>query len=375
MVKIAAPGYIMETSRCCPAVGMGRLWRIALNGLSVYRMAHGIGAATAVAVVLTILDFVAVGAGTDAYYSDPARPAVIELAHPPLPYGSNRNDGEAGFPQENAGISAYYRIPAAQIDGVPDSAAHRLNVQGVARALTAPPEDEELLRAAPAEVVNLGLNFGIITIPMLQGASVASTPPPTEVSVYFDDQGWIIAYLPANTPPAAIWRYNLAEPAANGDNANSALDDNFLSRAIGLAVSAAASEADSSIDAYAGPSGYYDWQNPQCDAYVLFSNSVGKQNPHPVRFLIPERIEHIRASAAALIIDPREGGSADMSRVYVDDVEVVSSSRDTAQTPHSAANFPLARAAGPVSQHTMTVTASPGVAAAGVVMLMYDKPN
>ena len=374
MVKTATPGYIMETSRCCPAVGMGRLWRIALNGLSVYRIAHAIGAATAVAFMLTILDFVAVGAGTDAYYADPARPAVIELAHPPLPYGPNRNDGEAGFPRENAGISAYYRIPTAQIDGVPDNTAHRLNVKAVATALTSPLENDELLRAAPAEVVNLGLNFGIITIPM-QGAIVPSTPPPTEVSVYFDDQGWIIAYLPANTPPAAIWRYSSAEPAANGDNANSDLDDNFLSRAIGLVVSAAMPEADSNIDAYAGPSGYYDWQNPQCDAYVLFSNSVGKQDPHPVRFIIPERIEHIRASAAVLTIDPRESGSTDVSRLYVDDIEVVSSSRDTEQTPHRAANFTLARADGPVSQHAMTITASPGVEAAGVVMLMYDKPN
>lgn len=353
---------------------MGRLWRIALNGLSVYRIAHGIGAATAVAVMLTILDFVAVGAGTDAYYADPARPAVIELARPPLPYGSNRNAGEAGFPQENAGISAYYRIPAAQIDGVPDNTARRLNVQDVARALISPLEDDEILRADPAEVVNLGLNFGIITIPM-QGASVASTPPTTEVSVYFDDQGWIITYLPANTPPAAIWRYNSAEPAANGDNANSALDDNFLSRAIGLVVSAAASEADSNIDAYAGPSGYYDWQNPQCDAYVLFSNSVGKQEPHPVRFIIPERIEHIRASAAVLTIDALEDGSTDVSQLYVDDVEVVSASRDKAQTPYRAGNFTLARAAGPVSQHAMTIDASAGVEAAGVVMLMYDKPN
>ncbi len=346
-----------------------------MNGLSVYRIAHGIGAATAVAVMLTILDFVAVGAGTDAYYADPARPAVIELARPPLPYGSNRNDGEAGFPQENAGISAYYRIPAAQIDGTSGSTANRLNVQAVATALTSPLADEELLRAAPAEVVNLGLNFGIITIPMLQGASVASTPPPTEVRVYFDDQGWIIAYLPANTPPAAIWRYSSAEPAANGDNANSDLDDNFLSRAIELVVSAAAAEADFNTDAYAGPSGYYDWQNPQCDAYVLFSNSVGKQSPHPVRFIIPERIEHIRASAAVLTIDHIEGGSADVSQLYVDDVAVVSASRDPEQTPHSAANFTLARADGPVSHHTMTVTASAGVEAAGVVMLMYDKPE
>ena len=357
-----------------PPVRTGRLWRIALNGLSVYRIAHGLGAAMAVAVMLTILDFVAVGAKADAYYADPARPAVMELARPPLPYGSNRNDGEAGFPQENAGISAYYRIPAAQIDGAADSTARRLNVQAVATALISPMEDDELLRAGPADVVNLGLNFGIITIPM-QGAIASSTPPPTEVSVYFDDQGWIIAYLPANTPPAAIWRYNSAEPAANGDNANSDLDDNFLSRAIGLIVSAAESEADSNIDAYAGPAGYYDWQNPQCDAYVLFSNSVGKQDPHPVRFLIPERIEHIRASAAVLTIDHREGGSADVSQLYVDDVAVVSSSRDTAQTPHRAANFTLARADGPVSQHAMTIEASAGVAAAGVVMLMYDKPG
>ena len=337
-----------------------------MTGLRAYRIAHGIGVAMAVAILLTILDFAAVGAGVDADYANPSRPAVMELSRPPLPYGSNRNDGETGFPQDDAGISAYYRIPAPQTG----STASRLDVMAVTIALTSPPGGADSVRAGTAEIINLGLNFGVIAIPM-QGAIVPSTPRSTKVSVYFDDQGWIIAYLPAGTPAAAIWRYDAAATTANSGNANSELDDNFLSRAIGLVVSA----ANASVDAYAGPSGYYDWRCPHCDAYVLFSNSVGKQSSHPVRFLIPERIGEIRASAAVLIIDHQEGGSADTSRLYVDSGEVVSASRDTAQTPHSAANFDLVRADGPVSQHAMTIEASAGVAAVGVVMLMYDKPG
>ena len=341
-----------------------------MTGLRAYRIAHGIGVAMAVVAMLTILDFAAVGARADADYADPTRPAAMELSRPPLPYGSNRSDGETGFPQDDAGISAYYRIPAPQTGSATDSTAPRLDVMAVVIALTSPPDAADQQRSGPAEIINMGLNFGIITIPM-QGAIVPSTPPSTEVSVYFDDQGWIIAYLPAGTPAAAIWRYDAAERTAAAANSNSGLDDNFLSRASGLVVSA----ANASVDAYAGPSGYYDWKNPHCDAYVLFSNSVGKQSSHPVRFLIPERIGEIRASAAVLIIDHQEGGSADTSRLYVDSGEVVSASRDTAQTPHSAANFTLVRADGPVSQHTMTIEAAAGVAAVGVVMLMYDKPG
>ena len=343
-----------------------------MTGLRTYRIAHGIGVAIAVAILLTILDFVAVGAIADANYADPTRPAVMELARPPLPYGSNRNDGETGFPQDDAGISAYYRIPAPQASGTTDSTASRLDVLAVAIALSSPPDAADQQRAGPAEIINLGLNFGIIAIPM-QGAVVASTPPPTEVNVYFDDQGWIIAYLPANTPPAAIWRYDAAQPTADSDrnNANSGLDDNFLSRAIGLVVSA----ADAGVAAYADPSGYYDWQNPLCDAYVLFSNSVGKQDSHAIRFLIPERIGHIQASAAVLIIDHPEDGSTEQATLRVDGAAKVSASRATDQKQHDVASFALEIADGPVSQHAMTIEAAAGVAAVGVVMLMYDKPG
>lgn len=320
--------------------------------------------------MLAILDFAAVGAPADAYYADPSRPAVMDLARPPLPYGPNRNDGETGFPQDDAGISAYYRIPAPQTGSATDSTAPRLDVMAVAIALTSPPDAADPVRADEAAIINLGLNFGIIAIPM-QGAVVPSTPSPTEVSVYFDDQGWIIAYLPADTPAAAIWRYDGAERTAAAANSNSELDDNFLSRAIGLVVSAAAS----SVDAYAGPSGYYDWKNPQCDAYVLFSNRVGKQSSHPVRFLIPERIDDIKASAAVLIIDHPEGGSTEQAQLRVDGAVKVSASRATDQKQHNVASFDLEIADGPVSQHAMTIEAAAGVAAVGVVMLMYDKPG
>lgn len=293
-----------------------------------------------------------------AYYADPSRPAAMELAPPPLPASDRASDGETGFPKADAGISAYYRIPAPQ-DG------NRLDIMDVVIALTAPAPADDELRAGPADIINLGLNFGIIAIPM-HGAVAASTPPPTTVNVYFDDQGWIIAYLPKGTPPAAIWRYSAGN---DDDDANAALEDDFLARAIKLVAKSGADAV-----GHISPAGYYDWQNPECDAYVLFSNHIGGPADHPVRFIIPSAIDAVQASAAVLITSHTEGGSADRAELRVDDAAVVSASRDPAQRQHNAVNFDLTLADGPVSQHTMAITGD-SISAAGVVMLLYDKPG
>ena len=329
------------------------------TALNAHRIARRAGIAIMLVVMSTMPTFAAAVDPAAAYYADASRPAAMELAPPPLPASNRTSDGEVGFPKADAGISAYYRIPAP-----PDG--QRLDIMAVVIALTAEPGADDEMRAGAADIINLGLNFGIIEIPM-HGAVTASTPPPTEVRVYFDDQGWIIAYLPKDKPAAAIWRYG----GNDGGDGNDALDGNFLARAIELVVS----ESGSETDGYAGPSGYYDWQNPDCDAYVAFSNRIGEQDSVPVRFLIPDRIKQIQASAAVLIIDHSEGGSPDTAELQVDDVAVVSASRDTEQSPHNAINFDLTRAEGLVSEHNMAVIASrDGISAAGVVMLLYDKP-
>lgn len=319
-------------------------------------------------VMSTIPAFVFAGAADPAaaYYADASRPAAMELTPPPLPVSDSSSDGEVGFPKADAGISAYYRIPSAQDGNRQDR--NRLDIMAVVIALTSEPDAADDMRAGAADIINLGLNFGIIAIPMQNSPALASTPPPTTVRVYFDDQGWIIAYLPKDKPAAAIWRYGGNDDGGDG---NDALDGNFLARAIELVVS------ESGVDAagYAGPSGYYDWQNPDCDAYVAFSNSVGAQPANPVRFLIPDRIKQIQASAAVLIIDHSIGGSTETAELQVDGIAVVSASRDTTQSPHSTDNFDLEIDDGLVSEHNMAVIASrDGISAAGVVMLLYDKP-
>ena len=310
----------------------------------------------ALAVMLTTPPLAAAVDPAAAYYADPSRPAAMELAPPPLPSSDTASDSETGFPKADAGISAYYRIPDPQ-DG------NRLDIMDVVIALTAPAPADDEVRAGPADIINLGLNFGIIAIPM-HGAVAASTPPSTTVNVYFDDQGWIIAYLPKDTPAAAIWRYS-----GNGADANAALDDDFLARAIGLVA-----ESGADADGYTGPSGYYDWQNPECDAYVLFSNRISGPADRPVRFIIPSAIDSVQASAAVLITSHTERGSIDRADLQVDGETVVSASRDPAQSQHNAVNFDLDLADGPVSQHTMAITGD-GISAAGVVMLLYDKPG
>ena len=76
-----------------------------------------------------------------------------------------------------------------------------------------------------------------------------------------------------------------------------------------------------------------------------------------------------------LIIDHPEDGSTEGAKLLVDGAVKVSASRATDQKQHDVTSFALEIADGPVSQHAMTIEAAAGVAAVGVVMLMYDKPG
>ena len=121
--------------------------------------------------------------------------------------------------------------------------------------------------------MDIGFNFGIIRLPM--HAAFVSPRPTENVTVYFDDQGWIVAYLPTGKPAAAIWKYK----SVGDTTGNAELANNLLVLAINEVLKAndasAARVGHSAVD-------YYDWENADCDAFALFS-AVADGAEHPIR--------------------------------------------------------------------------------------------
>ena len=266
------------------------------------------------AVVFAVLSAVNASTATAVWYDvDATVAAEVELSPPSARFAAANSD-DTGFPAEDVGFSAYLQVPATTDSTGNANTSPRLDVVATALALETPPPASDPIRAGAGTVVGLGSNFAIVTLPLRP--ALDQLLPPTNVNVYFDDQGWVVGYLPAGHPAAAIWRYSSAR-AANDDeyDSNADLANNLLVLAINATLSAANANPDTVTSAMVS---YFDWEHPDCDAYVLFSNSAIGTDSHPVRFLVPSAIKRVHASAAVLITTHPEGGSASFADLMVD---------------------------------------------------------
>ncbi len=331
------------------------------------------GGVNVVVAVLVVGALLAIGVPThtaDSFHVDPSAVIGFELSQPSSGFAAAANSDDTGFPEQDAGFSAYYQVPAPADSTGNATTSPRLDVIATAIALETPPAAEDPVRDGAGTVVDLGSNFAIVTLPLRP--ALDQRLPPTNVNVYFDDQGWVVAYLPAGHPAAAIWRYSSAH-ADNDDeyDSNADLANNLLVLAINATLTAA--KADIPKVTYSMV-GYYDWQNPDCDAYVLFSNTAKGRESNPVGFLVPSTIKDLHASGAVLITSHTEGGSASSAELRVDgEVEATAQAEKTIL---ATTKFDLNRPDAVVSQHQMSIIVTEeNMTAAGVVMLLYNKPG
>ena len=242
----------------------------------------------------------------------PADAVVIQPLIAPAGFTAADEDPETAFREAEAGFSAYYRVPApAGAEG--QSESERLNVGTITSALTSPPGSSEEIRTGAGEKVDIGLNFGIIKLPMR--AAVTDSHDPTEtITVYYDDQGWVVAYLPKGTPAAAIWKYKSMGDTTNDETE---LKNNLLVLAINEVLKAdnAATISPSNVK-------YYDWEYKACNAFVLFSAVTKDGESSPVKFVVPSKITGIQASAAVVIAGQIDDGSDVTATVLIDEAEV-----------------------------------------------------
>ena len=320
-----------------------------------------------VALSAALLFWVSNGTPAETSYAPTSAATVWDLAEPDDLVAASQGDDTTAFREEDAGFSAHYRVPHhLQGDG-PDDLRPRLNIMDITEALLKAPDESNANRNKPGRHVDSGANFGIVILPMHAAIGFGNQVGPKEVTVYYDDRGWVVAYLPADEPAAGVWRYDTANQPEND------LQRNLLVLAINEVLTAAKNDVPEIAEADDGTVGYYHWQHPEHNAFVLFSHESNGGTSDPVRFVVPPTIESILASASVLTTSvPTSGQSTVTAKLMVDDSEAVK-----VEQPDRLAvsGFTLERTDDASRLYEVTVAVDAGATAAGAVMLVYTKPG
>ena len=314
------------------------------------------------ALVVALLAALCLGYGSvvDGRSANPARVAVHPLSAPSGVVAAEP-DPETAFREEDAGISAYLRVSAQPGGG----SQTRLNVKSIVDVLTSLPDDASIRGAG--KLVDWGANFGIVELPMT--AAVISPAPVENVTVYFDDQGWIVTYLPHDRPAAALWKHGSADGGTVDDaKADEDLERNLLVIAINEVMTA---HDPGAADVNPSEVTYYDWTCPQCDAFVLFSGVSSSGTPDEIKFVVPYTISLVRASAAVVMTEQIDIGDSVTANVAVAGKVIATANADK---PLNSASFNLARDVDSTSLHRVVIDSPPDNVSVGAILLVYDRP-
>lgn len=333
------------------------------------------GVAVLVSLLLSVAILLMPNRDAEGRYLRPDVSGALELSHPGAAFHNTAADSSTAFREEDAGFSAYYRAPKPADADTSGTAPPRLNISAITDQLRALPDESDTARTQDqaGEVVEQGVNFAIVTIKM--NAAIRQDDA-QKITLYYDDRGWIVAYLRHDEPAAAIWRYRPLN-AADGDTAkgpNELLADNLLILGINAVLKANNSAANAITHDTVG--GYHHWQCPQCDAFILFSNQTKLGKSAPVSIIIPPTITTIKASAAALIAHIPVGGESARASVLIDG-DPKATAMVTAETSDylKVSSFPLTPNTEHSSVYRMAVSGDDDKLSVGVVMLVYDKPD
>ena len=292
---------------------------------------------------------------------------VWDLAQPKDLLTTSRSDDSTAFREEDAGFSAHHRVPDHFGGDDPNDLRPRLNVFAITQALLEEPEESNADRLEGGHHVDSGGNFGIVELPMVVARSLGSVVPPRQVTVYYDDRGWVVAYLSADDPAAGIWRYDPLDQQTND------LEQNLLVLAINEVLTIARQDVPEIVDADHDTVGYYHWQYPEHNAFLMFGHESSGGTSDPVRFVVPPTIESILPSASVLLTSaPTPDQTSVTAELMVDGSAVVS-----VQQPDRSAvsGFALQRASDASRLYEVTIAVDAGATASGAVMFVYTKPG
>lgn len=214
-------------------------------------------------------------------------------------------DSDTAFPSDSAGFSAYFRMER--------NGAYRLDKGKVDDHIFSPVEPEDsTLRTAPATLVEVGENYTVATL-TLENIDLSLS----KVNLYYDDEGWIVAYLSSGEASALVWQ------AKDIDVENPSVDEiggTILLESINIVVDEALEE--DPIEADDAELGYYHWQYPDADNFLMMAVSRRDQGEYPVQFAIPDSLT-ISEISASLWVSQGSNSQAPCAHVTLDDADLI----------------------------------------------------
>ena len=213
---------------------------------------------------------------------------------------------DPAFPSETAGFSAYYRM---ETDGT-----FSLEKGTVDDHIFGPlPGGATTVRLGPASLLEIGDNYTIASLTLENVDEL-----PSSVNLYYDDEGWIVAYLPSGTPSSEVWQ---AREVDFEDPEITDISNTTLLDAINVVV----------VDALEGTAiqhddedlGYYHWQHADADNFLMMAISRGMQGEYPVQFSVPTTLT-IAEVAGTLWISQGTNAQAPCATVTLDDSDLIS---------------------------------------------------
>lgn len=198
------------------------------------------------------------------------------------------NTGNAlAFPAADAGFSAYYRVPKAGGIGF------ELDKAAVDEALLAAPRPTSH-RAGVATLLQTGNNHTIVQVPIRNIDTLV-----TNVRLYYDVQGWLVAYFPQGQASSQAWQalgLNTDNPALGDVSVTTLLE---AINDVLVTVVEAPPLTPQQV-------GYYHWQHPTATNFLMFATAVGQHGADSVAFAVPDSFTVHEVSVSLWVL--LEGG-------------------------------------------------------------------
>ena len=260
------------------------------------------------------------------------------------------------FPSDQAGFSAYYRVATSTLG--------RMQKDTIDNYIFGPvPAGAISRRNTAATIKDMGDNYTVADMHLLNINGIPST-----VNLYYDDQGWVVAYLPKDAPSSQVWQ------AREVDEDNPRIDDADLGNTLLLeAINVALWEAleGTKIASDDAKLGYYHFKYPSADNFLMMAAAKKEQGEYPISFTVPATLT-VKEVSVTLWITQSEGEVAPCAKVALDDADLIVE-KCAKGIYHGSPNLTTFNAK---TAHAMKLTQSTSNhgAAGALLMVVYDKP-
>ena len=289
-----------------------------------------------------------------------------QLAFPGITLGLTAEARESlqaagdAFPSNDAGFSAYYQVGTPENYALDKGAVDDYIFSAVNRGIGAE------LRAGPATVSDMGANYTVATLPLLNIDQIT-----TSVNVYYDDEGWVVAFLPKDAPSSQIWQARMLDvenPVLSDDNPSS---DNSLTHTLLDAINVVISEALQDTAITAADLGYYHWKYRDADSFLMMAVARRQQGETPVSFAVPESLDIAEVSATMWIAQD-VNVSAPCATFTLDEADLIS--QKCGKGFYHATTNANTFSASAAHSFRLVQLASDAGASGALLMLVYSAP-